>query len=220
MASNLLKTVLVAGAVVIPFIAMMTAHAQDVPNPTPILNTQEMSLDIDGQPAVVDEPPVTEEEAAPAVVADPALQIQRNRSIPIEVKAQQQSPNPGLNDLLPLIFLKDEYDLLQEAKAILYTRPPLPGEIDRVGSGEEIIDPGIRELSLAGIVYRSGRDWTIWFNEQRVTPKAIPEEVLDLRVHKDYIEIKWFDAYTNQIFPIRLRPHQRFNLDSRIFLPG
>lgn len=218
MASNLLKTVLSAGTLILAIAVAGNTYAQDeVPNPTPILNTQEMSLDIDGQAAVVDEPAET---PAPAPVVIAKTSPPRNRSIPIEVKAQQQSPNPGLNDLLPLIFLKDEYQLLQEAKAISHTRPPLPGEIDRVSIGDETIAPGIRELSLAGIVYRSGRDWTIWFNEQRVTPTAIPEEVLDLRVHKDFIEIKWFDAYTNQIFPIRLRPHQRFNLDSRIFLPG
>jgi hypothetical protein len=32
--------------------------------------------------------------------------------------------------------------------------------------------------------------------------------------------MKWFDEYTNQVFPIRLRPHQRFNIDARMFLPG
>lgn len=80
--------------------------------------------------------------------------------------------------------------------------------------------PEEREIRLSGIVYRDGKDWTIWLNEKRVTPDAIPEEVLDLKVYKTYIEFKWFDEYTNKIFPIRLRPHQRFNIDTRIFLPG
>ena len=80
--------------------------------------------------------------------------------------------------------------------------------------------PEEREIRLSGIVYHGGKDWTIWLNEQRVTPDAIPEEVMDLKVYKTYIEFKWFDDYTNQIFPIRLRPHQRFNIDTRIFLPG
>ncbi len=80
--------------------------------------------------------------------------------------------------------------------------------------------PEERDIRLGGIVYRKKGDWTIWLNGKRVTPEALPEEILDLRVFKDYVEIKWFDEYTDQIFPIRLRPHQRFNIDTRIFLPG
>lgn len=80
--------------------------------------------------------------------------------------------------------------------------------------------PEERDISLGGIVYVRSDDWTIWLNGKRITPNALPEEVIDLRVYKDYIELKWFDAWSNQIFPIRLRSHQRFNIDSRIFLPG
>lgn len=80
--------------------------------------------------------------------------------------------------------------------------------------------PEMRELRLGGILYTNKEDWTIWLNEQRVTPTALPSEIIDLRVSRHYIEVKWYDDYTAQIFPIKLRPHQRFNLDSRIFLPG
>lgn len=77
-----------------------------------------------------------------------------------------------------------------------------------------------RDISLGGIVFNSARDWTIWLNGRRITPDALPKEVIDLRVFSEYVEMKWFDEYTNQIFPIRLRAHQRFNIDNRIFLPG
>ena len=80
--------------------------------------------------------------------------------------------------------------------------------------------PEEREIRLAGILYDNGDRWTIWLNEERVTPDAVPPEVIDLTVHKEYIEFKWIDDYTNRIYPIRLRPHQRFNIDTRIFLPG
>lgn len=79
---------------------------------------------------------------------------------------------------------------------------------------------GPRELALGGIVYTSSSDWTVWINGERITPKRLPPEVLDIKVSKDHINLKWFDAYTNQIFPIKLKPHQRFNIDTRIFLPG
>ncbi|MFP4312907.1 MAG: hypothetical protein ACLFR0_01160 [Alphaproteobacteria bacterium] len=80
--------------------------------------------------------------------------------------------------------------------------------------------PEMRELRLGGIAYTDQDDWTIWLNEQRITPNALPEEIIDLRVRRHHIEVKWYDDYTAQIFPIKLKPHQRFNLDSRIFLPG
>jgi len=104
-------------------------------------------------------------------------------------------------------------------------RAPTAEELERDlknqrNSNEPPTDPGIRNISLSGIAYNGYKNWTIWLNNQRVTPDAIPEEALDLKVYKNYIEIKWFDEYTNRIIPIRLRPHQRFNIDARIFLPG
>jgi len=103
-------------------------------------------------------------------------------------------------------------------------RAPTDDELTRdLKKGQDdldITDPGIRDISLSGIAYNGYKNWTIWLNGQRVTPTAIPKEALDLKVFKEYIEIKWFDEYTNRIIPIRLRPHQRFNIDSRIFLPG
>jgi hypothetical protein len=80
--------------------------------------------------------------------------------------------------------------------------------------------PEERYVSLSGIAFNAKEKWTIWLNGERVTPDAIPPEVLDLKVFSKYIEIKWYDDYTNRIIPIRLRPHQRFNIDTRIFLPG
>lgn len=80
--------------------------------------------------------------------------------------------------------------------------------------------PEQREVRLGGIAFRSFDDWTVWLNEKRITPDAIPEEVLGINVYNDYIEVRWFDDYTNQIYPLRMRAHERFNLDTRIFLPG
>ena len=100
-------------------------------------------------------------------------------------------------------------------------RPPSQAELDALERGDDlIVDPGPRDIILSGIVYTAKNDWVIWLNGKRVMPDAVPKEVLDLRVFKDYIEIKWLDEYTNQIFPLRLRAHQRFNMDNKIFLPG
>lgn len=93
---------------------------------------------------------------------------------------------------------------------------------DDLGQPEPVkeVEPGIRELRLGGILYTGNTNWIIWLNGMRVTPAALPEQVIDLKVKNEYIEIVWYDEYSELIFPIRLRPHERFNLDSRMYLPG
>jgi len=119
------------------------------------------------------------------------------------------APKVSYRDLTPLLFTQGQYELIEDARE---------GNVVQSSDGE--VPSGPRDVSLSGIAYVSPNDWTIWLNNMRITPEAIPGNVLDLKVHESYIEIQWLDRYTNQVFPIRLRPHQRFNLDTRIFLPG
>jgi hypothetical protein len=79
--------------------------------------------------------------------------------------------------------------------------------------------PEEREITLSGIAYTAPNDWTVWLNGKRLVPGALLPEMLALDVHSTYIEMRWMDDYTGRIYPIRLRPHQRFNLDSHVFLP-
>jgi hypothetical protein len=79
---------------------------------------------------------------------------------------------------------------------------------------------GGRELRLSGISYGDGQNWVIWLNNQRMTPTRLPPEVKSIKVYKNYVEIRWLDGLTQTEIPVRLRPNQRFNLDSRSFLPG
>lgn len=120
-----------------------------------------------------------------------------------------------------LFFTHWQHEALLDAKKSRgNVRPPTQSELNALGAPGEDKKPENRDLSLNGIVFVNDEDWTIWLNGMRVTPSAIPREIIDLRVYKEFIEVKWLDDYTNQIFPIRLRAHQRFNLDARIFLPG
>lgn len=160
--------------------------------------------------------------APPAPVSQSAIEkSQRSIASPVV-----QPTKPWLVDpeTMPSLFFSTwTQALIAEARFSFQTRPPTEAEIQAAQDAvdqEDEKDPGVREVSLGGIVFADAGDWTIWLNGQRVLPEAIPPEILDLKVHRYFIELKWFDAHTNQVFPIRLRPHQRFNLDTRIFLPG
>lgn len=121
-------------------------------------------------------------------------------------------PNIDVDTMKSLFYTVWEHDLVLDARRGLTTRAP--------GTDDGVAPEATRDIALGGIVYRSGEDWTIWLNNIRVQPDAIPAEVLNLKVHKTYVDLEWFDNNTNQVFPIRLRAHQRFNLDTRMFLPG
>ncbi len=128
----------------------------------------------------------------------------------------------SVDDIPSLFFTYWQYRSILDAKNTKgVVRAPTQSEMDAIENGDEFTpDPGSRDITLGGIVFSKDDSWIIWLNGQRVTPDAVPKEVLDLRVFKDYIEIKWLDDHTNQVFPVRIRTHQRFNMDARIFLPG
>lgn len=121
-----------------------------------------------------------------------------------------------------LFFTYWQHQAISDAKNSRgVVRPPTEAELRAMENDEDFVpEVGPREVALGGIVYKSDKDWVIWINDQRITPTAVPEEVLDLRVFEDYIEVKWIDKNTEKIYPIRLKAHQRFNLDTRIFFTG
>lgn len=138
----------------------------------------------------------------------------------------------SIDSMPPLLFTYGQRLSILEAKAERgRVRPPTEEELqprrrvivptlDKLKPKKVKKKPGIRYVSLGGIVYHGVDEWTIWLNDQRVTPNALPKEIMGLRVFEDYIEVKWYDHYTEQIFPLRLKSHQRFNMDMRLFLPG
>lgn len=127
---------------------------------------------------------------------------------------------PMATAIKSLFFTHWHYQAIKDAKNSQgVVRLPSDWELNKENT-DDVIDPGPRDVSLGGILYKSDDNWTIWLNGQRITPDAVPPEVLDLRVFDSHIEIKWHDDYTDKIFPIRMRAHERFNLDTRTFLPG
>lgn len=157
----------------------------------------------------------TDETAAP----DPVEAGNVEEHVRRQVAVHEPAIDPAR--MRSLFFTQWEHDLMIQARAGLFVRPP-ESPITEPESPAIAVPgaPGPRELALSGIMYRSKDSWTFWLNGMRITPTAIPEQIMDLKVARDHIQIEWLDTQTNQIYPIRLRPHQRFNLDSRIFLPG
>lgn len=130
-------------------------------------------------------------------------------------------PDTKESKKIPSLFFTfwQHQSILKAKRSRGAVKAPTQEELDALNEGDGL-EPPVREVALGGIVYDGPKDWTIWINNQRVTPDAVPKEALDLHVFKDYIEVQWIDDYTNQVFPLRLRAHQRFNLDTRIFLTG
>jgi hypothetical protein len=204
---------LFVGAVLCGFV-FAPACAQDngtapATNPAPAPTAEAPAIPGAGQPGM----PLSEIDR---ILQDEQLRIDLQESF--QRKSRLRAPDVDPAQLSTLLFTLWQHELLQEAKARFKTRPPGPGETPAGAEGEK--PQGPREISLGGIVFVASNEWTVWLNKVRITPDAIPKEVMDISVTKNYIELKWFDAYTNLIFPVRLRPHQRFNLDNRIFLPG
>jgi hypothetical protein len=171
---------------------------------------------------------VTPQQAAaaePSATAPSITTVNAAPGQPVEISTGSKSDDVNPNDIAPVIFTYWEHVAINDARnARGAVRPPTEEELahDLHKAPDEKIKPPPedREIKLGGIMFISGKDWTIWLNGKRVTPQAIPKEIIDLKVFKEYVEMKWFDDYTNQIFPLRLRTHERFNIDSRIFLPG
>lgn len=150
----------------------------------------------------------------------PEVKILRGIERELKGKYKQQVFEPS--DIPSLIYAPWQHALLNEARIGFNTRVPTKGELD-MGSPDDPNykpPPSVRVLNLGGIVFNTPDEWTIYLNGKRITPDAMPSEAVDLRVYKDFIELRWFDVQTNQIFPVRLRSNQKFNLDARVFLPG
>jgi hypothetical protein len=177
--------------------------------------------------------------AAPAVQAAPtssATELTPEQKIlaAIEKELKQKLAQdiyvpPSISSL---VFAANQYSLLREARQGFNARVPSQAELEAerdvaLTTDDVVLDdkknpvtPSVREIQLGGIVFITPDEWTIWLNKQRITPTTIPSQATDLRVYREFVELRWLDQATNQVFPIRLRPNQRFNLDSKVFLPG
>jgi hypothetical protein len=151
---------------------------------------------------------------------DPLMAVSISQSRQNMARLKQPDVKP--EELTSLFFTLWQYQLLQDAKRLYVTHPVSKEDLARGGDATQSRPRSIRELSVGGILYRGPEDWTVYLNGQRITEdkNSLPEQVMDIKVTEDHIDLKWFDTFTNLIFPVRLREHQRFNLDARMFITG
>lgn len=178
-----------------------------------------------GAPAAVPAAPPEEDKADTPDNADPTKDPLMSVSISQSMQnlSKLREPDVKPQELSSLFFTLWQYQLLQDSKRLYHTHPVSPADLAKSGETNPAARPrAIRELSVGGIVYRSSEDWTVYLNGQRVTQdkNTLPDQVMDIKVTEDHIDLKWFDTFTNLIFPVRLREHQRFNLDARMFITG
>lgn len=77
-----------------------------------------------------------------------------------------------------------------------------------------------RLLRLSGLLYKNPNDWVIWLNGNRLTPDRLLPEIIEIRVDSKQIYLKWFDYGINNVIYITLRPHQIYDMETGILLPG
>lgn len=116
---------------------------------------------------------------------------------------------------LPSIYPRIVAVKLEFLKNVNKTKEQVQEEIE--AEVEATKPTGARDIYLDGIIYRKEGDWIVWLNGQKLTPQNLPPQVKDIRVTKEAVELKWYDDFSQLIYPIRIRPNQAFNLDSRFY---
>jgi DNA-binding transcriptional regulator YdaS (Cro superfamily) len=77
-----------------------------------------------------------------------------------------------------------------------------------------------RQIRVAGVFYRSPSDWIVWMNNHKITPKDRLPEIIDINVKRSSnVSLKWYDATSNRILLITMRPHQTYDIPTGILLP-
>ena len=76
------------------------------------------------------------------------------------------------------------------------------------------------QIRVAGVFYRSPSDWIVWMNNHKITPKDRLPEIIDISVKRSSnVSLKWYDATSNKILLITMRPHQTYDIATGILLP-
>jgi hypothetical protein len=127
----------------------------------------------------------------------------------------QQTPPPAVDFTRSLLFSPLELTAVNRAVAGATTGTAL---LEAGKTAQQI--PQRRIISVAGVIWRSASDWMVWINGKKVTPKDVLPEIVDIKVERDKVDLKWFDIGINGVISISLRPHQTYDIVTGVLLPG
>lgn len=161
-------------------------------------------------------PSVYAQDAAPAAATPADPNAPAAAPTPEEIaaeKARQEILHRPFTQ--SLLFTPLEIATLQMAQAGKQTTTaPL-----KASEGGTYIPPR-RVITLSGVLFRKSGDWIAWINGQKILPKALLPEIVDISVSKDIVHLKWYDIGMNKIISISMRPHQTYDIVTGIMLPG
>lgn len=143
------------------------------------------------------------------------------KSIETEIRDKYKTQVYERSQIPSLFFTPPQYALLREARIGFNSRIPtlqdLRDPTNPTEKGVKTVDI-VRRLSLSGILYVNDEDWNIYFNNRRITPKNIPEDIVEIKVTGNYVDMVWYDQLSNMPVTLRLRPGQIFDLDQKTFV--
>lgn len=122
----------------------------------------------------------------------------------------------GLEDL----FAPDGTPLFDED---IVEKPPAEAEVTEEPGSPPVLYPPIpqqRSITLSGVLYRAPGDWAVWINGQKVVPSRLLPEIVDIRVERDRVHLKWFDIGLGRVLALTLRPNQTYDIVSSTLLRG
>ncbi|HYD19190.1 MAG TPA: hypothetical protein VEF76_11990 [Patescibacteria group bacterium] len=156
---------------------------------------------------------------APATAQAAPAAAPMNPGVVPGVSPSSAPPPEGKSDIhqpfvRSLFFTNEE---LVQIRRAADGKAPVSGTGSLSGGGQII--PQVRTITLTGVLYKNPNEWLIWLNGQKLNPGNLLKEIIDIRVERDMVHLKWFDIGLNGIIDVSLRPHQKYDIVTGLMLP-
>ena len=156
---------------------------------------------------------------APAVAGMDAAAAVANPGI-VPGVSPSTAPPPEPKEDIHKPFVRSLFFTAQELADIIKATKGIVNACNNLGSPTDKPIPQVRTITLTGVLYKSENDWLIWLNGQKLNPKTLLQEIVDIEVFQDSsVRLKWFDIGLNGIIDITMRPHQKYDIVTGLLLP-
>jgi hypothetical protein len=105
-----------------------------------------------------------------------------------------------------LLFSDAEVELVRAAAAGRQTGTAIL-EKDKV----ELI-PIDRKIKLHGIYYATDNNWIVWLNGYKLVPGRLLPEIMEIKVNRDQVFLRWYDIGLDGVIDLTLRPNQIYDI--------